>query len=141
MVRRLLAIGLAFGVVGVPLAEGLCDARCAAHVEGSIDTTVVAAHHHHGVDPASRTSEHHHSHVTPARSHPGVSLTSVRHVCRYVQPIAVESRELTHAAPAIDSAFDAVGFTSWLERALASSETDDRHGPPGHIRSISPLRI
>jgi len=140
MARRLLAFGLAFVLIGGPLAGDVCEAFCAEHSGHSIDPTVSASHHHHSVEAASPNSYHHHSDVASSAATQSARLMALPHGCGHLEAIASESRELMRA-PVATAVVTMARITPLLAHVLPTSQMDSWHGPPIPIRSTSPLRI
>jgi hypothetical protein len=140
MARRLLAFGLAFVIIGGPLAGDVCEAFCAEHAGHSIDSAVLASHHHHSAEAASPPSPHHHSGAASAPTTQSARLMAQSHGCGDLEAIVSESHELMRA-PSSTTVVTMARITPQLVQVLPTSQMDSRHGPPTPIRSTSPLRI
>lgn len=140
MARRLLAFGLAFVLIGGPVAADVCEAFCAQHAGHSMDSTVSAPHHHHSVEAASPPSYQHHSDAASSAATQSARLMALPHGCAHLEAIASESRELMRA-PLATAVVTVARITPLLAHVLPTSQMDSRHGPPTPIRSTSPLRI
>lgn len=140
MGRRLLAFGLAFVIIGGPLAGDVCEAFCAEHAGHSIDATVPASHHHHSADLVRQPSHHHHSDAALALARQSAGLMALPHGCGHLEATVSEPRELTRA-PNATAVVTVVRITPLLVHVLPTPQMDSRHGPPTPIRSTAPLRI
>src|SRR3954462_9697929 len=90
MVQRLLALALALGVIGAPLAANVCAVVCGAH-SGQLEPTAPASHHHESL----AASHHHHSDAAAAPTTRGVRLVATAHTCGHLEAFVSEPRELT----------------------------------------------
>ena len=139
MARRLLAFGLAFALIGGPVAADVCEAFCAQHAGHSIDSTVSASHHHHSVETPSPPSYQHHSDAASSAAQ-SARLMALPHGCGHLEAIVSEPRELMRATIAA-AVVTMARITPLLAEVLPTSQMESRHGPPTAIRSTSPLRI
>lgn len=138
MARRLLAVALAFVVIGAPLAGDICGAFCAEYAGRSTDPTVPFSHNHSSAE-ASQASHHHHSDTPLAPATGSAASRPVSHACGQVDAIITESRELSRA-PIVVAADTVARITPTLARVLPPTDLDSRYDPT-RIRSTSPLRI
>jgi hypothetical protein len=141
MVPRLSAAALVFAIIVAPIAADVCEAWCSWHAARQSNTaTTSTGHHHHstshdngGLAAQARPAGAHHranrSAMIPApRScgHPGIVATQVREATpAHAGGVALATHTITPIP----------------EGAPASTWLSARHGPPGPIRSTSPLRI
>src|SRR3954454_8395784 len=96
MAPRLVAIAVAFVIIGTPLAADMCELVCAEHARHSIDTPEPASAHHHS-DAVTRPLHHHHpdSAAAPAVRNGMLVPVSLQHGCGHLGAVVTESRELT----------------------------------------------
>lgn len=138
MARRIIGIALALFVAAAPAAAELCAADCAEHARHFANPSVVpvddvaqhASHHHH--HPASRVA-------TPMTS---AGVRSVPHTCGLADTLATQSRETVRTAVEKSATLLAAIFVpAPVATPLAGFVVAGRHGPPGPVRTIAPLRI
>jgi hypothetical protein len=124
MVRRLLAITLAFIVIGSPAAAGVCQATCAAR-------EIVAAH-------ATAGTEHHACHGQASTAEPTVN--GAAHVCGHPDdfPVGTDQSLQVVAAPAVVAATISFIPPDAVRLSSGSTEVDS---PPGLVALSTHLRI
>lgn len=137
MPRRLLALALTFGVLGAPVASEICRAFCGMENADSV-ARGVSSHHQGSADSHDQASHHHHSTDAQPLS-TSAAMNPVTHACDEVASLVMEVRAGVRAPVA--TAVPSPAFALVLVHASATSDVDSRHGPPGAVRSIAPLRI
>jgi hypothetical protein len=140
MARRLLAFALALGLAGAPVASEICRTLCANDSGDPVASQGVASHHQHSADNQAQDSHRHHSAAQAGPLSTGAAMQPVTHACRELISIVVESRESVRA-PVATGILPTTGLAILSVQALPAADVDGRHGPPGAIRSIAPLRI
>jgi len=137
MVRRLVGIALALLVAAAPAVADVCAANCAEHASHSVHASAVPTD---GVQHASH--HHHHSVADAATPMTTVGMRGVPHACASADTLATQSRESVRVGLEKLSALVAsIVVPPPAAMPRATPMVDGRHGPPGPVRTIAPLRI
>jgi hypothetical protein len=136
MARRLSALVLATVLIGAPVSGEICRAFCATQGANPVDPPGSHPHHVGTHDQ----SVHHQASAEPA----SLSMRAVQagtHACGELVSVAAESRASVRASVESVVATTPTDVSLICVQTSLTSDVDSRHGPPGPVRSVAPLRI
>ena len=144
MLRRLLAIALAFVVIGGPLAGEICEAACADHAGHSRSGQTLAYDAtlgiHHSADHVSHAA-HHHPAPNIAVATTAGAMSRVLHRCEPSDATLITESRDDVSAPMAKALVTTARAMPVLVELSPSTGVASRHRPPTPVRSTSPLGI